>query len=65
MSKLTQSEEFAATYSDQWLGCPACKESHHTDSFCSCGRCFHQGEIDHDEYGTVVHCECGKAHWWD
>ena len=65
-------EQFALEQSDQFLGCVACRESHHDTSFCQkCGQCFfclmRKGtrEVRHTEMGTFVNCPCGSDILWD
>lgn len=69
-SGLSSKEAWALAHSEQHLGCIECKESHTSDSFCACGRCYYRciknGTYKHDEYyGTFVHCDCGADIWWD
>lgn len=62
----TDPEDFAEQHADQWLGCTACKRSHHNTSFCrSCGRCFYTQTTKTEEGYTFVYCECGNNDLWD
>ena len=62
-------EQFAFENADQYLGCSACKKSHHISSVCkNCYRCFFVGKRFPDKSGMfadVVKCKCGKTYIWD
>lgn len=64
-------EDFAAQHADQYIGCVACRASHHESAYCPCGQCFFclmrtkPGAVEHTEHGTFVSCPCNRHILWD